>query len=323
MRVSLFILAAGLLSVAVLWPTTVGAKEYTFDYQRIVPTGFEAELSLSYVSGNLRITSSDQGQIVIDARKRINAVDMDEAQLAADHIEIKVEHDKHRVQVATNYLRMRDRSRSFWSKVLGTGGTDSYGEVDWVIQVPVGCRISVVNTGGRMEISHVTGDVEIRSSAAEIELVSVEGSISVESSSGSVVGELLFGPIDIRQALGKIDLKFVEGDIRVKSSTADIDIRQDRGALDLTTSTGNVNIQTNLSSSRDYFVSTESGHIRLTIPETSSGDLRIKSQTGDIKTEIPIAIKSMSHKQVEGTFGFGGVKINLTSVSGDVTVAQF
>lgn len=328
-------------AILVQLPSDLQAKDFQFEYQRILQTGPKAELSLNFLSGDLKITSGDDDRLIIEAIKLVNAADQDEAQLVADHIEIKIKHDKNKVEVRTNYLRIHNRARSFWSKILGTGGEDSFGEVNWNIQVPARCHISIVNRSGRIEIGHVIGDVEIRSSAAEIELISIEGAVSVrssvaeieltsiegaisiENSSGSTTGELLFGPVEVRQAQGRIDLKFVEGDIRVKSSSADITISQDRGALDLSTSSGNVDIQTSLDSSRDYFVRTESGHIILSIPETSSADLRIESKTGDIKTEIPIAIKSMSRKQVEGTFGFGGVKINLTSISGDVTVAQF
>jgi DUF4097 and DUF4098 domain-containing protein YvlB len=311
------------ISFVLLMVPSAPAKEFGFDYQKIISTGPEAEVTLNYVSGNLTVIGGDDDRVIIEARKRVDAVSMDEAQLAADHIEIKVDQREKRVDIVTNYLRMRNRSQSFWKKVLGAGGEDSFGEVDWVIQVPRHCKMTVVNISGRIAISHLIGNVEMRSSASEVTLTSIEGSVKVENSSGSVTGELLFGPVDIRQAGGRIDLKFLEGDVRIKSSTADISVSQDYGSLDLTTASGNVDIQTNLDSSRDYFVTTESGYIRLMIPETSSGDLRIKCQTGDIKTEIPITIKSMSHKQVEGTFGFGGAKINLTSVSGDVTVAQF
>ncbi|MCX6834670.1 MAG: DUF4097 family beta strand repeat-containing protein [candidate division Zixibacteria bacterium] len=311
------------ICLVVLAAPPVPAKEFGFDYQKVVSTGPEAEVTLNYVSGKLTVIGGDDDKVIIEAHKRVSAVSMDEAQVSADHIEIKVDQRGKQVDIVTNYLRMSNRSQSFWKKVLGAGGEDSFGEIDWVIQVPQHCKLTVVNISGKIEISHLIGGVEVRSSASEVSLTSIEGSVRVENTSGSVTGELLFGPIDIRQAGGRIDLKFLEGDVRIKSSTADISISQDNGSLDLTTASGNVDIQTNLDSSRDYFVTTESGHIRLMIPETSSGDLRIKCQTGDIRTEIPIAIRSMSHKQVEGTFGFGGAKINLTSVSGDVTVAQF
>ncbi len=320
-QLALLLALSGLvISVA---PSESQAKDYWFDFQRVVETGPEARLSLNFVSGDLTIVSSEDDRVVIEAAKRVHAVSMEEAQLVADHIEIKIKHDKNKVDVTANYLRMRNRGQSFWSKVLGTGGEDSFGEVNWTIRVPADCHIHIVNTSGSMEIGNIRGDLDIRSSAADIVLSSIEGAVNIENSAGVTRGELLFGPVTIRQAQGEIDLNFIEGDIKVKSSIAGIAIRQDRGALDLTTSSGNVDIQTNLDSSREYFVQTESGNIRLSIPETSSGDLRIDSKTGEIRTDIPIAIKSMTHKQVEGVFGFGGVKINLTSISGDVTVAQF
>ncbi|MCP4685708.1 MAG: DUF4097 domain-containing protein [bacterium] len=319
------IAAVSALIVVLLFTATnpLYAKDFSFDFQRVLDTGPEAELELNYISGDLRVISSDGERIVVEAVKRVNAAGMDEAELVADHIEIKIKHDKNKVSIATNYLRMRNRSASFWQKVLGVGGTDSFGEVDWTIRVPQGCRLTVINTSGKMDISHILGDLDIRTSSAEIDLNSIEGQVNIENASGATRGELLFGPVTLRQAQGKIDLRFVEGDIRIKSSSADVTVRQDRGSFDLTTATGNVTIETYLDSSRDYFVSTESGNITLSIPETSSGNLRIESQTGDIKTDIPIAINSMSHKQIDGTFGLGGVSVHLMSISGDVTVAQF
>ena len=320
-KLLIFFIVAGFLTA--LLPLEISAKNFYYDFQRIVSTGYEAELEIEYISGDLTVTSYAGDQVIINARKRVNAVNMDEAALVADHIEIKIEHKKKRVRVTTNYLRMRNRSQSFWSKVLGTGGENSYGAVDWDIQVPVGCQIRIISTSGKIDIKDVIGDIDIRTSAGEIILTSIEGQVHVENASGKTTGELLFGPVTIAQAQGLINLQFVEGDIKIKSSTADIDIRQDRGSIDLVTSSGRVDIQTSLSSDRDYFIETESGDISLSIPETSSGDIRIESQAGDIKSEIPIAIKSMTRKQLEGSFGFGGVKINLTSISGDVTVAQF
>jgi hypothetical protein len=317
----IFALALGLITALAAGDSS--AKEFSFEYQRILETGPTAELELHFISGDLTIGPTDGERVIIEAVKRVDAVNMDEAQLAADHIEIKVDHSDRKVRVNTNYLRMRNRGQSFWNKVLGTGGEDSFGEVDWHIQVPPDCKIQIVSTGGKVDISHVMGDISIRSSAADIRLNSIEGKIEIDNAGGSMTGELLFGPMIIQQAQGKIDLQFVEGDLRVKSATADISIRQDRGALDLTTISGNVEIQTNLDSSRDYFVRTESGHIVLTIPETSSADLRIESQTGNIRTDMPIAISSMSHRQIKGRFGVGGVDITLTSITGDVTVAQF
>jgi len=328
------------------WTAAV-AEEYSYHYQRIVETGTGIKFDLTYVSGNLQITGNDLGMLTIEAVKNVNAVNADEAEEVQAHIEIRVEESKDRVRVSTNYLRMQNRSRSFWQKVLGLGGSDSYGDVDWVITVPDNCDITVSNISGMVEVRDVRGAFTIRSSASDVTLSSIKGPVSIETSSamrgpasditlssiegpiviktssGKTSGELLFGDVEVRQPRGEIDLKWVEGDIRIKSSSAKIDIRQERGGIDLTTATGSVSIQTSLDDSRGFFVETESGSINLLIPETASGILDIKSETGEIRSEIPISIKSLSKKQVVGEFGYGGVTISLSSVTGDVTVAQF
>ncbi len=299
------------------------AKEYRFDFQRIIEVGDRLELELNYVNGKVDIIGSDTNRLIIEAVKKVKATDMDEAAQVADHIELKIKQTGDRVTVNTNYLRMTDRSPSFWKKILGAGGSDSYGSVDFVITVPHNCRVSVSNTSGKIKAGYLRGDISIHSSAADIELASIEGEVKIENNAGETRGELLFGPVTIRQPMGKIDLSWIEGDIRIKSSSARINIRQERGALDLTTTTGSVDIQTSLNCLKDSFIQTESGHIHLMVPQNASGMLQIASDMGNIKTEIPVSIKSMSRNKLVGEFGTGGVKISLSSLTGDVTVAQF
>ncbi|MFZ5979563.1 MAG: DUF4097 family beta strand repeat-containing protein [Candidatus Zixiibacteriota bacterium] len=318
-RLKILFLGGLLFIIAV----SAGAKDYTFDYQRILDVGEKLELELNYVNGRVEIIGNDTGRLVINAVKKIKAVDMDEAAVVADHIEIKIDQSGDKVTVNTNYLRMIDRSPSFWEKILGVGGSDSYGDVDYVIAVPENCKVTISNTSGVIKASYLQGDLSIHSSGSDILLASIEGAVKIDNNAGETKGELLFGPVTIRQPMGQIDLAWVEGDIRIKSATARISVRQERGALDLTTTTGSVDIQTNLESVRDSFVETESGNIHLTIPETASGMLSIASDLGNIKTEMPISIKSMSKNKLVGEFGSGGVKLNLTSTTGDVTVAQY
>lgn len=322
MRRFLFLILVVAAPAFLLSPALM-AEKFSFEYQKTIPASPNFALELITGSGDIVITSGEDDKIIIEATKRVKGVNREEAEEIADHIEIKVKRDGRTVSINTNYLFMRDRSESFWQKVLGLGGSDSFGQVDWVIRVPDFCNVTIQNTAGIITVDQLRGDLNIRSKGSEIKLTGVEGQIDVENLSGTIIGVLLFGPVTVRQDRGKIDLQFVEGDIRIKSSSADINVRQDMGSIDLTTRTGNVTLQTNLDSSKDFFIETESGNISLMIPETSSGDIRIESQSGDIRTEVPIAIKSMSRKQVEGTFGVGGVKINLISLSGDVTVAQF
>jgi len=306
-----------------LMVTSSPAKEYTFQYQRIVEIEEAPELSLTLVNGDVTIIGTDDSRLIIDAVKKVHAVSMDEAAIVADHIEIRVDQSGDRVDVATNYLRLINRSPSFWEKVLGLGGSESYGNVDYTIQVPYGAKVEVVNTAGDFTIQNVFGDVSIQSSAADISLNAIEGNVEIDNNSGEIDGDLLFGSVLIRQAMGKIDLQWVEGDIRVKAKTADVFIHQERGSVDVTSNTGSIKIKTNLDSGRDYFVQTVSGDIEFFVPDIASGRLEITSEMGDIQTDVPVAIESYSRQGLIGQFGRGGVKISLQSGSGDVSVAQF
>ena len=298
------------------------AGEYSFPYQKIIETGDTVELAVTCPVGSVEIRSQDAPQVIIDAVKKIKAAGKDEALEAADHMQISVEQIKRKIVVSADFLLAEHKDKSFLKNILG-GRIETSGSVDLTIQVPVDCQVTIDNVSGKITVAETKGNVTIKSSAADINLSGVQGEINVDNNSGSMAGELLFGPVTVRQAMGKISLQWIEGDLRVKSTSADIDIKQERGSLDLVTASGNVRIQTNLDSRRDYSVETQSGNINLLIPEESSGMLAIASQTGDIKSEVPVTVKSMSKKQMIGELGSGGVKITLTSTSGDVSVAQF
>jgi len=184
-------------TILVQFPCRLVADDFRFEYQRVIETGPEAVLNLEFVHGDVTITSSEQEKVIIDATKQLSAVNVDEAQMVADHIEIKVERDGNRVDVTTNYLRMRNRSQSFWSKILGRGGEDSYGDVNWNIQVPHGCRINIVNSSGAISVDNIIGSVTISSSVTNVKLINIEGDVSVECSQGEIEFTGIEGAVNV------------------------------------------------------------------------------------------------------------------------------
>ncbi len=284
---------------------TVRAGEYTFQYQKIVEIQQPMMLDLSLVAGNVTITGNSEDRVMIDAVKTVRGSNHDEAEEVADHIEIHVSSSNNTVKIETNYLKMVNRSRSFWNKLFGSSGSDSYGMVDYHISVPSQTSVTV------------------NSMEALIVLTSLEGDINITNSSGATRGEYLFGPITISQPVGEVDLKWIEGDIRVKSTSSRIAIQQSRGAIDVATYSGSVNIQTQLDSPKNYYVETTSGSVDFTVPTYSAGVLNIETKSGEIKSDIPVAIKSVSRRRLVGEFGGGGPTISISSTTGDVEIKQF
>ncbi|MFH1686456.1 MAG: DUF4097 family beta strand repeat-containing protein [bacterium] len=294
-----------LLACLLLLTAAVGrADEYTFNYQKMVPTSAPIELTLDLATGSVFVTGSTGDQLIVEAVKRVRAVNQDEAEEVADHIEIRVDQNGERISIATNYLKLGSRKKSFWRKLFGSG-SDSYGDVEYRIILPQ------------------TKAITIKSMSAQVELASVEAEITVENAAGSTRGEFLFGSVNVAQPTGIIDLQWVEGDIRVKATSAMVTIVQMQGALDLTTRTGGISIRTELNSPKDFYVETETGAISIAVPEMSSGQLSIQTKSGDISTDVPIAIKSADRYRLVGEFGAGGPKISLSSSSGDVAVALY
>jgi hypothetical protein len=287
----LVIVALGFVVLSGALP--VLAEEFTFDYQKIIETDHPIDLRLEMASGKLTVSGGESDRLIIEAVKRIRATGLDEAEEVANHIEIKVKQTGNLVEISTNYLKLSNRSRSFWSKVLGAGA-DSYGDVDFNSTVPD------VNL------------FKIKSTAAEIELSNLEADIDVENASGSIRGEFLFGPVTVRQPAGDIELKWVEGDIRINSNSSRIMIKQVVGAIDVLSRTGDVR-----------FVETTTGRITFEVPESSSGVLSIETRSGNVTSQVPVAIRSRTGTRLVGEFGSGGPRITLSSSTGDVEVCGF
>jgi hypothetical protein len=284
---------------------SVGATEYTFDYQKTLDVSEPVELSLYVVKGNVVVKGGAEDQIIIEAVKTVAGSNREEAEEVADHIEIKVREDGSSVNVETNYLKMINRSSSFWSKIFGGSGSNSYGSVNFTVTVPTRTSVSIMCLDGQVELS------------------SLEGEILVENSSGSSRGEYLFGPVTLIQETGEIELNWIEGDIKIKSASSKISIIQVRGSIDLSTSAGIVNIQTELDSPKNYYVETTSGSIVFSVPTSSSAMLDIETQSGEIRTEVPITVKSVSKKRLVGEFGSGGPTVSLSSSTGNVDVVLY
>ncbi len=297
---TLYIFSLLLLSVM---PTQ--AAEYTFENQKIIDIAEPLTIDLNMFKGKVTVIGNQTDNVIIEAVKIVRASNRDEAEEVADHIEIKVTPKGNHIEIATNYLRMINRSESFWNKFLGTSGAEAYGAVEYFISVPTQTSISITGMETEIEVSSLEGDIEIK------------------NSSGTFHAEYIYGAVTVSQPIGNIALDWIEGDIRVKSNSSKIRIKQVKGAIDLATYSGEVHIETELDSPKDYYIETTSGKIIFSLPSLAAGELKVETETGKIATEVPVVVKSVSRKKLVAKFGDGGPTIHIVSTTGDVDVTQF
>ncbi|MCP4704805.1 MAG: DUF4097 domain-containing protein [candidate division Zixibacteria bacterium] len=333
-------------------------KSYHFDFQKNIDVSGDVELIIHNTSGSIEIEGALVDQVTIDATKHVRATDQEEAEEVADHIEIRVDKNGNNISVETRYLKMKKSPGSFLENLLGTG-PDSYGSVDYKLIVPTNCEIDVENisgdifiiriekdihiagtsgnikvaelngridletVSGRVELSDITGDIDIAGTSADVIFGSLKGAIDIRATSGNVNGQYVSGSVSVSQTSGKTDISNVYGDTRIKSQTGDIKIQQEEGSLELFTRTGDVDVQTELDSTRDYYVETSSGGIIFNVPETASGAVKLETISGSINTELPLSIRQFTKSKLVGDFGEKGPRIYLMTASGDITLGQF
>ncbi len=300
-----------------------GAKEYRFPWHHALAVNDGVTLQVSFLTGSVSVSGYDGDSLLIDAVKTIPALSLKEARAFVEKMPVAVNKRGRSVTVTAVAGAVPVDKAPLWKRFLGFDKAQVEGTVDLVIVVPKQCDLTISGGNGPVAVRDLRGDVRIASTGGDITLSGIVGRVDVRSAGDNLQGDMLFGPVTIKQPAGQIALHLVEGDIKVRATTASMSIQQESGSVNLSTRSGDITLQTELDGEHEYALKTESGDVNLIVPATASGRFKITTEIGDIDTRIPLAIKSREDGAVIGQFGYGGAKITVRSVSGDVTIAQF
>lgn len=152
---------------------------------------------------------------------------------------------------------------------------------------------------GQLEVSSVSGDIKLNGIQGEIDIHSVSGTVEVSN----VAGDLRLGSVS-----GDVEMSGL-GDSRVEANSVSGDIVYRRGDLLGT----------------KYSFSSTSGDIRVSHGANASYHVRGRTLSGGIKNDIGGEIevrkaKYTGKQSVSGTFNGGEADLNLTTVSGRITL---
>ena len=298
------------------------ADSFDFEYQKIIDVENKAELELINGSGNVKIEGAAIDQVIISAVKHVRATDLAEAEVVADHIEIKAFKNGDRIRVETRFLKMSRTNDSFWKKLFGSG-SDSFGSIDFEISVPYYCKLDIDNTSGTVIINNIDNNIRVTSATGEINISGVEGDIDIAGTSSIVFIASLEGDADIRTTTGDIEVSGLFGNLKGKSTSGDIKLYQESGSHIIGTNSGDIRVKTELNTDRECHVETDTGRIYFLVPSSSSGKVKLETISGSINTELPLTVKQFAKNKLNGEFGHNGPKIILETQTGDITLGQF
>lgn len=187
-----------------------------------------------------------------------------------------------------------------------TGNVTADGRLDdLVLDTVTGPALVTADIFGDTRLSKLQKGVTIRTSRTELQLARLDGDLTMDS--GDLQGDGLLGPVTLSTKAKDVSLRNLRGDVHINDDHGDINLESGSvaglGNLDLTTHHGDVHLRLPSKASFQYDVRTRHGAI--------SNDF---GGTG--------ATSNSGSSAASGTVGKGGVKINVTSDTGDVQISK-
>lgn len=256
--------------------------------EQVYEVGRPAELSLTTVSGEVRIQGADTNQI------RVRAVKSGRDNARAN-TQVDVQQEGNRVVIHT-------RAESSFAS-LGIG--KNMASVEYDITVPRDCALAVKT---------VSADVHASGTRAGSRLQTVSGDVHVDDITGTSSVTTVSGDVTATGLSGSLTLHTTSGDARVERSSL-------RG-FNLHSVSGDFEIETPLTRGEHYYAHTVSGDLWLAVPSGTGLTVQMRSISGEVISELQNAdiIKS-GRRHWQGRINGGGANVEMQSVSGDLRIS--
>jgi hypothetical protein len=123
---------------------------------------------------------------------------------------------------------------------------------------------------------------------------------------------------------GGIDVSNLQADVRVRSVNGGIEVASS-GTVEASTVNGSIKASTGSASwSGTLDFQTVNGSITLTLPAGASASVSAETVNGGFSSDFPLTVEagSWGPKQVHGTIGSGGGRLNLETVNGGIAIRK-
>lgn len=298
--------------------------EQTDRIVRAIKVGRGGALDLSNISGNVRVTGDGDGEIRIEATKRVRHRDADEARRLLQELRVEITDIGGRVEVRTTYPRRTggDRDRGIWASV------------DYEISVPAGAAVAVKTISGEVSVSKVNGEVRAEAVSGDVTVsatpnvavaktvsgnvtardVSAATNVSLSSVSGTVVASGL--------KARSLECGSVSGDVQLSSLQVE--------RLQVKSVSGNIEFQAVLARGGRYDLTSHSGDVRVILGSDTGFELDASTFSGSVRSDFPVTLRSdggagrgrASNRTIRGSYGDASAILAVQTFSGTVVIGR-
>jgi DUF4097 and DUF4098 domain-containing protein YvlB len=158
---------------------------------------------------------------------------------------------------------------------------------------------------GDARLSKLQKGVTIRTSRTNLQIARLDGDLAMDS--GDLQAQGLQGPFSLSTKAKDVNLRNLKGDIHIEDDTGDIDLESTSVAA-----LGNVDL------------TTHHGDVHLRLPAKANFQYQVVTRHGDIASDFEtLQAENLSGAATaSGKVGKGGVKISVTSDTGDIEISK-
>ncbi len=306
--------------------------------------GAGRSLSIGNIWGDVKLEPSPDGRLHLEAATRAWGHDEAEARSHRDQIRITAadEGSAYAVRVEPPAGNLPRRFRvDFDIKVpagVSVAVSQAKGDIDaqgltgtLTISVASG-DVTVRGQGGSVRVesakSDVTlerigGDARVSSKHGDVVLADVGGRAEVSLFNGDITATRIKGDVDLRTLHGDVELQEAAGRIVAHTKSGDLSLAQPAGpvVLDLQTASGDVEVEIGqLSAGASSTISTMSGDVAVRLGEGARCRITARVTSGDIRADAPLVNVQQSRQSLQGVVGSPDATLDLSTVSGDISI---
>lgn len=127
----------------------------------------------------------------------------------------------------------------------------------------------------------------------------------------------------IESVSGNVHIAAIDGSARLNSISGGVWMEQAGGDININSISGSVNLNVVRLNTRGLRLNSISGKISLRLADSINADVRVESISGNFSSEIPgVSIDRVGDSDYRARVGSGGTPINISSVSGSVTLRR-
>jgi len=325
-------------------------------FSRRLPVGTATSLAIQDLNGQVSVTGRQQEFVEIEAIRYGRGADADREVLLHEGRQVPPRQDlpvpmppvDERLRAAAGDARLAlplrlETSRAgdvLSARIVGSQRWWNRARIDLRITAPAGLDLSVKTASGsvqvqsmakRADIVTASGDIGV-AGAGEAKIASASGDVELRRISGSVEGRVISGGLTMDDIGDDVNVTAVSGDIKATDLRGRVSASTVSGSLvvngyagsDATVGSTSGDIEAAFTSPFAGHCSarTVSGDIEVGIPRDSDCAIELTSTSGDLDVNLPLRDESRSRGRLSGTLGAGRGRLDLHSISGDLTVRR-